>query len=207
MGTRSKSIHPIRRELAHNAAKLIAVDGINDYFIAKKKAADMLGVEQSQYYPSNKEIEEALIDYQQLFQQDLQPLVLHTLRNKALKALQLFEPLEPYLVGSILSGTANEYSEIILHIFTESPEAVTILLLQHQIPFEECEKRARFKHRESQFYPAFQFFAEQHKVLLIVFPERQRHHPPLDPIDGQPIQRANFQELSQLINHSTTAAK
>ena len=200
MNNRAKSSNPIRRELAYNAAKLIAVDGITDYFFAKKKAAQKLGIDQSKFFPSNKEIEEALIEYQNIFQKEGQPKALKTLRIKALNALELFESLEPYLVGPIVTGTANEHSEIIIHVFSESPQAISILLMDNGIPFEECERRARFKGHETKFYPAFQFYADQHKVILLVLPERKKNNPPLDPVSGQSIERANYRDLKKLIN-------
>lgn len=200
MNAKSKTSHPIRRELAEHAAKMIAVEGVTDYFTAKKKAAQKMGIVQTKFYPSNKEIEQALVNYQQLFFANEHEQILNELRTIALNALNLFKSFDPFLVGPVLSGTANSESEIILHIFNESPQLISVILLENQIPFEECERRARFKGHDSTFYPAFQFLADDHKVIVIVFPERQKHNPPLDPIDGHSIKRADYNNLLQLLN-------
>ncbi len=193
----NKTKHPLRQELAQMAAKFIAVDGINDFLFAKKKAAEQLGIQQSKLYPSNKEIEDALINYQQLFQSESQPKALEQIRDTAIRAMSLFKDLHPYLVGPVLNGTANIYSEITLHIFIDTPEQIDTLLIDSRIPFERCEQRAKFKQNEPLLFPAYQFFANKHNILLIAFPERQKNHSPLNAVDGRPEARAT---LSQVVN-------
>ncbi len=201
MNSKNKLSHPIRRELAEHAAKMIAVEGITDYFTAKKKAAQKMGIVQTKFYPSNKEIEQALVNYQQLFLAKEHVEIVDELRSIALNALKLFKSFDPFLVGPVLSGTAHSESEIILHIFNESPQLVSLILLENNIPFEECERRARFKGYDSNFYPAFQFYADDHKIIVIVFPERQKYNPPLDPIDGHTIKRADYKDLLELLDY------
>ena len=179
--SRNKNNALLRQELAQNAARLIAVDGIEDYMAAKKKAAMKLGITENKHYPSNREIEAELIQYQQLFQQDIQPLILTKLRTQATRAMRLFSSLNPYLVGPVLTGTAGEYSDIILHIFTDTPESVSIILMDANIPYEECEKRARFSGQESTLFPAFQFFAEDIRIQIVIFPERKKQSRPSRP--------------------------
>ena len=194
-----KNTSLLRQELAESAAKLIAVDGIDDYMIAKKKAAMKLGVSQNKYYPSNKEIEDALITYQQLFQQDHQPQALERLRQQALHAMKLFHRLNPYLVGPVLSGTAGEHSDVILHIFSDTPEELSFILMDADIPFEECEKSARFIGRDNQYFPAFQFFADDIRIIAVVFPERKKNPGPIDPIHGETITRADLAAVEKLL--------
>lgn len=201
--SRNKTDLHIRQELAQNAAKLIAVEGINDFLYAKKKAAEQLGILQSKYYPSNREIENALIDYQQLFQSESQPIVLKQLRDTARKAMKLFSDLEPYLTGPVLNGTANIHSEITLHIYTDTPEQIDTLLIDHKIPFEHCQRRAKFKQNQQSLFPAYQFFADRHKILLIAFPERQKNHSPLNVVDNHPEKRATLSRLESFFQQSS----
>ena len=65
--------HPIRgdnlrRALAQEAARIMAEHGVQDFLIAKRKAAERLGVEDvAAVLPKNSEIELALAEYQRLF--------------------------------------------------------------------------------------------------------------------------------------------
>ena len=60
---------------------------------------------------------------------------------------------EPRLVGPVLSGTASAHSDINLHLFTESPEAVSIRLEDHGIPHEVLERRIKFERERSGQFP------------------------------------------------------
>ena len=136
--------HPQRRDLmreqlAHQAARLIAEDGISDFAFAKRKAARQLGASDTQHLPSNQEIEMALHTYRALYQQDSHPDILDQLRREALSCMHLLEPFHPYLTGSVLSGTAGEHSDINLTAFSDDAKAVMLLLLKHNIDFEGGE--------------------------------------------------------------------
>ena len=63
--TRSENL---RRALAQEAARIMAEHGIRDFLIAKRKAAERMGVSDvAAVLPRNVEIEEALAEYQRLF--------------------------------------------------------------------------------------------------------------------------------------------
>jgi hypothetical protein len=50
----------MRERIAHLAARLIAVDGIDDYALAKRKAARQAGAPDTRNLPNNDEVEHAL---------------------------------------------------------------------------------------------------------------------------------------------------
>src|SRR3546814_18370685 len=56
-----------RRRLAHEAARLMAEGGIRDYHQAKLKAATRLGIHDDASLLRNREIADALREYQRLF--------------------------------------------------------------------------------------------------------------------------------------------
>ena len=60
----------LRRALAQEAARIMAQHGIHDFLTAKRKAAERLGVTEASALPRNTEIEEALAEYQRLFDPD-----------------------------------------------------------------------------------------------------------------------------------------
>ncbi len=57
-----------RYRLAREAARLMAESGVRDFHQAKLKAAERLGIHDDASLPRNREIEEALREYQRLFQ-------------------------------------------------------------------------------------------------------------------------------------------
>jgi len=58
----------LRRALAQEAARIMAEHGVQDFLLAKRKAAERLGVtDVSAVLPKNREIEVALAEYQRLF--------------------------------------------------------------------------------------------------------------------------------------------
>ena len=57
----------MRSRIAHLAARLMAEDGIEDYALAKRKAARQAGVPDTRELPANEEIDAALRAYQQIY--------------------------------------------------------------------------------------------------------------------------------------------
>ena len=70
---RSRRDLNLRRQIAYIAARMMAEDGIADYATAKQKAARQAGLGDANLLPDNQEIEEALREYQGLYQKDEQP--------------------------------------------------------------------------------------------------------------------------------------
>ncbi len=165
----------MREQLAHQAAKLMADDGITDHALAKRKAARQLGASDTQHLPSNQEIDDALHTYRILYQEDSHPAILHQLREEALSAMHMLEPFHPYLVGSVLSGTADEHSDINLMLFSDDSKAVLLFLLKHNLDFEDGEWRVRIGgHEES--VPSYTLTGETGtQIHIIVLPENARH--------------------------------
>jgi hypothetical protein len=172
--------HPQRRDLmreqlAHQTARLIAEDGITDFAFAKRKAAKQLGAAETQHLPSNQEVEEALRSYRMLYQQDSHPETLRLLREEALAAMQTLEPFLPYLTGSVLSGTANEYSDINLMLFSDDAKAVLLFLLKLDLEFEDGEWKVRLGGHE-ETVPSYTLTGESGaQIHIIVLPENARH--------------------------------
>jgi hypothetical protein len=161
----------MREQLAQQAAKLMAEDGITDHAFAKRKAAKQLGASDTQHLPSNQEVDEALHSYRMLYQQDTHPDILYQLRVEALEAMQLFAPFHPYLTGSVLSGTAGEHSDINLMLFSDDEKAVLLFLLKHDLDFEDGEWTTRIGGRE-ETVPSYTLTGESgSKIHIIVFPE------------------------------------
>src|SRR6185295_10768996 len=111
MGRKSNRQTETRARIAAAAARLMAEDGMDDYALAKRKAARQLGAESTHALPDNEEIEAALRTYQALYQGDEQRQRIHMLRDHALRAMQALEAFRPYLYGPVLAGTAGRYGD------------------------------------------------------------------------------------------------
>ncbi len=131
----------LRLELAHAAARLIAEDGI-EYGLAKRKAARQLGLPENFPLPGNAEVEEAVRDYQAIYQEDEQAARLTWLRESAARLMRRLERFSPWLTGSVLEGTATRHSRIDILLFPDSAKEVEIFLLDQRIPFHHATPRS-----------------------------------------------------------------
>ena len=165
----------MREQLAHQAARLMAEDGITDYAFAKRKAARQMGAPDTHHLPSNDEVEAALRSFRLLYQGDTHPDILQQLRAQACDIMQMLEPFHPYLTGSVLDGTAGEQSDINISIYSDDPKAVIMFLLKHNLPFESGEWRVNLMGRQ-QTMPSFTLQADAGaSVHIVVLPENARH--------------------------------
>lgn len=200
MGVRqSTRDRQMRQRIAQEAARLIVSEGIRDYLIAKRKAAERLGAPDTQNLPRNIEVEAELAAYQRLFQDPAQPARLKQLRQAALEAMRFFEEFEPRLTGSVLSGTAGEHSDVNLHIFSDTPEAVSLFLLEARVPFEESQRRVRLNKDEFVLYPLVRFLAGGVQIEALIMPLNGLRQAPRSPLDGKPMQRANLRRVEELL--------
>lgn len=196
--------HPIRENqlklrLAETAARVMNESGLRDYQMAKQKAASILGISERRCWPSNQEIEQALLDYQRLFEADQSEERLRSLRQTALEAMRFLKDFQPRLVGSVLNGTTTKHTDVELHLFSEYPEMVSLYLEDQGIPFDEKEKRLRISGPEYQRYPVYRFIAKDQSIELTVFPLNGLRQAPLSPVDGKPMQRLSYAEATKLI--------
>ena len=178
----------------------MAEHGIEDFLQAKRKAADRLGVNDVAVLPKNVEIEAALRAHQRLFGRDSHVHSLKEQRRIALDAMRLLEEFQPRLVGSVLTGTATDHSDINLHLFADRPETVAIHLMEIGVPHEFYERRVKMDAERSLNYPALRFEASGRTVDATVFPIDGIRQSPYSPVDGRPMRRADAREVSALID-------
>lgn len=190
--------HHMRERIAQLAARLIAEDGIQDYALAKRKAARQIGALATHSLPNNSEIEHALRIYQALYQKDEQCQRLHRLRQQALEAMRLLAPFNPHLTGPVLSGTASRHADIHLQLFADSSKGVEMFLLNRQIPYRSGQKRF---HIGSEWVriPAFTLDGDPARIEIAVFATDDLRKTPTDPIDGKPLDRAKIKQVEALL--------
>ena len=185
----------LRIRVAQQAARLIAEHGIRDYQLAKRKAAEQLGLDPKHSMPRNDEIEEALRAYQQLFDAENTEARLETLRAAAIDCMQMFTNFNPLLAGRIVQGTATAHTPITLHIFCENPRVIATLLMDENIEFDASEKRLRLNNEIQNDYPCFLFNFKEHKIELLVLPHQLQRQAPLSKENARPMKRLNLTHL------------
>lgn len=200
----SRKDQQMRLRLAQEAARILIESGSRDFALAKRKAAEHLFAQDTRQMPSNLEIEQAVAEYQRLFRSNSQPQHLQELREAAYEAMRFFTDFEPRLVGPVLTGTADVNTTISLHVFTDTPEEISLLLLERHIPFETGEKRLRVREDNYQTFPMIHFVAQHNRIEVIIFPVSKRVPTPLSPVDGRPLQRANLETVELLLNDAAT---
>ena len=190
---------PARELIAQEAARILLESGSRNYLQAKRKAAHRLGISGNRNLPANQEVERALADYQRLFQSDTQPDALRDLRQVAVEAMRLLEEFSPRLVGPVLEGTADRYSEVNLHLFADAVEDVARFLLDRAIPCEIAERRLRDARGNLVSQPEYRLLAGEVPVGLTVFSGPSSRHAPQSPVDGKPMRRADLEQVRAVI--------
>jgi hypothetical protein len=193
MSGRGRSAVPVELlgQVADEAARVMAEHGIRDFALAKRKAAERLGLGARGALPSNAQIQERLAARQRLFEPDVHDARIAKLRRVAAGVMDLLEQFRPRLVGAVLDGTATINSAIELHVFSDAPEHVAATLEAGGSRVYDSQRRYRFGRDESPQIPGFELMLDDEEVQVMVFPERGAHHAPQSPVDGRPMRRAS----------------
>jgi len=149
--------------------------------------------------PKNIEIEAALRAHQRLFGRDTHDNSLKEQRRIALETMRRLAEFQPRLVGSVLTGTATDHSDINLHLFADSSETVVIRLLEMGVPHEFYERRVKMDAERSLNHPALRFESGGRTVDATVFPIDGIRQSPYSPVDGRPMRRADAREVAALL--------
>lgn len=196
-----RSRNDARARIAHLAARLMAEDGIEDYGLAKKKAARQAGVADTRQLPGNDEIDEALRAYREIYHADDHRAGLAELREIAVAAMTAFEPFNPHLVGSVLSGNAGKYAGIQLQLFTDDAKAVELFLIDRDITYV-AGQTSLYSGDTRITVPVFTLEDEDAEIELIVLSPRDARLPLKTSLAGKVIERAKLAAVEALLSES-----
>jgi len=188
----------LRHVLARESARIMAEHGIDDFLLAKRKAAERLGVTDHAALPGNQEIETALGEHLRLFTGQIHQDHLQNLREVALDTMRNFDQFQPKLAGPVLNGTATPHSDITLHLFSDPAELVAMRLMALNTSYVLGERNIRFADR-TEAYPVYRFEVDQVQMEMTVFPGIMQRQAPKSPVDGKSMRRAGIMELQNLI--------
>ena len=196
---RNHSSDRARQMLAQEAARIIVEQGIQDYRVAKIKAADRLGMKDRGSLPGNAEIELAVANHLQLFNRESHVDLLRMMRHAALAAMEMLLPFSSRLVGPVLHGTAAETSPINLHVFADASEMVAFKLQEHDVHYRPFERRLKSRRDRLETFAAFRFMQDESPVEATVFPIDGVRQAPISPVDGKPMRRADKKAVLELL--------
>lgn len=201
------STDQLRQQIAAMAARIMAEEGVSDFHIAKRKAAERVGAPETKHLPGNEEVQLALQEYLRLFHADRLSQNVARWRQLALDAMQFLAKFEPRLVGAVLSGSVTPATAIELHITADSAEEIGLWLEDQGIPYEQGDRRLRFGGDRHASFPAYRFMADGVPVELCVMTHSEARELPLSPVDGKPMKRANRREVENIVNGSKSSPK
>lgn len=190
-----------RQVLAQEAARIIVEHGIEDYRVAKIKAAERLGMSERGSLPGNTEIEKAVSEHLLLFGRESHIDLLRVLRRAALSAMEMLAPFTPRLVGPVLHGTASANSAVHLHVFADSAESVAICLQERSVQYRPFDRRLKSRRDRAETFAAFRFTQGESAIEATVFPVDGVRQAPISPVDGKPMRRADFNAILKLIEN------
>lgn len=195
-----------RQLLAQEAARIIVEQGIEDYRLAKTKAAERLGLSGRGSLPGNSEIEQALGEHLQLFGRESHLNLLQALRQAALAAMEILSPFNPRLVGPVLNGTASASTAINLHVFSDTPELVAYRLDEARLTYRPYERRLKSRRDRAESYAGYRFVHDDMSIEATVFPVNGMRQAPISPVDGKPMKRADRSAVERLLNEQADPA-
>jgi hypothetical protein len=155
-----------RARIAELAARFIAEHGVQDYALAKRKAARSLGLPDGRGLPSNEEVDAALVYRLSLYEPEEQAALLLALRQQALAVMRAFAQFSPSLSGTVASGAVSEHSLIELDIGAESSKDFEQYLVNQGIEFKIQDKGGRM---------AYLIYSEPADVLVRINVSENHH--------------------------------
>ena len=188
-----------RKILAQEAARIIVEQGIQDYRLAKTKAAERHGMTERGSLPGNSEIEHAVSEHLKLFGRESHLELLRVLRSAALSAMELLAPFTPRLVGPVLHGTAAVNSAVNLHVFSDSAELIAQTLQDNAVQYRIYERRIKSRRDRTENFSGFRFTRGNSSIEATVFPIDGMRQAPISPVNGKPMRRADSHTVRRLL--------
>ncbi len=189
----------LRRQIAFEAARLMYFREESEYYRAKQKAAKRLCKDwvKPAELPTNAEIRDEIQSLARVYEGSQRTDDLLQMRLVALRSMRLLSSFSPRLIGSVLTGHVRSGSDIDLHIFSDSLEAVTGTLDTELMSYEVERKQVR-KNDLTQIFTHVHI-DEVFPIELTIYGTQQRSHVFRSSITGKSIERASIAQLEQFL--------
>lgn len=171
----------------------------SEYYRAKMRAAHAIcrGWVKPSLLPTNAEIRDEIQRFAWMHEGDGRRDRLRDMRITALAMMQLLSEFRPRLIGSTLTGHVRAGSDIDLHLFSSSLEAIVGTLEYAGYLFDVEHKQVR-KHGEQRTFTHIHV-QDRYPIELTVYAADQAHYVFRSSITGKPIERATIAELEELL--------
>ena len=189
----------LRQQIAWEAARLMYERTESEYYRAKLKAAKRMGGGwvKPKDLPSNREIRDEIQVFARLYEGDRRSQNLREMRIEALRMMRLLRAFRPRLIGSTLTGHVRRGSDIDLHVFSDSIEAVAAVLDQEGASYEVERKQVRKQGEDRVFTHVH--VADRFPFELTIYAEKLAHYVFKSSVTGKPIERASIAELEEFL--------
>lgn len=190
----------LRRQICFEAGRAMYFRHESEYYRAKQKAAARIckGWVKPADLPSNAEIREEIQSFARLHEGTARTDNLQHMRLTALRVMRLLARFKPKLIGSTLTGHVRQGSDIDLHVFSDSLEAITAVL-DDQMLFYDIERKLVRKHGEARVFTHIHL-KDTFPVELTVYASDLVNFVFKSSITGKPIERASIAQLEQLMS-------
>ncbi len=185
----------LRRHIAWDAARLMYSREESEYLRAKLKAAKRIcrGEVKPSDLPSNAEIRTEINAMARMHEGEERLGRLQEMRFSALRLMQQLRPFKPRLIGSVLTGHIRAGSDIDIHLFSETLEAVEHALDQEGLAYEVQKKIVR-KQGKTETFVHFHIQGRFPYELTVYSPEKTRDQFRCS-ITGKAIEKRTLNEL------------
>lgn len=189
----------LRRQIAWEAARLMYDRQESEYYRAKLKAARVLcqGWAKPADLPSNSEIRDQVQMMARLFEGDQRTHNLQQMRIAALQMMRTLAAFRPRLIGSVFTGHIRQGSDIDLHVFSDSVEAVTHVLDHEGLIYEVERKEVRKGGEPCVFNHVH--LRHEYPFELTIYPANKCHYVFKSSITGKAIERASIAQFEQFM--------
>ena len=189
----------LRRQIAHEAARLMYQREESEYYRAKQKAAKRCcqGWVKPADLPSNAEIRDQIQAFARMHEGDARTDRLLEMRIHALQTMRLLARFRPRLIGSTFTGHVRQGSDIDIHLFSDSIEAVRGVLDAEGLIYD-VERKKVVKNDEERIFTHIHV-QDIFPVELTLYASDKAHYVFKSSITGKAIERASIAELEQFL--------
>ncbi len=189
----------LRRQICYEAARAMYFRHESEYYRAKQKAARRIckGWVKPADLPSNAEIRDEIQSLARLHEGQSRTDNLREMRLVGLRVMKLLERFRPQLIGSTLTGHVRQGSDIDIHVFSDSIEAICNALDEQQLFYDVERKRVR-KDGVERVYTHIHL-RDTFPIELTVYGSKWFAHVFKSSITGKAIERASTVQVETMM--------
>jgi hypothetical protein len=189
----------LRRMIIVEAARMMYERRETEYFRAKMKAGKRLchGWVKPSDIPSNAEIRDEIQQMAWLFEGNSRFDKLRDMRIQALRMMHLLKHCKPKIIGSTLTGHVRQGSDIDIHCFASSTDAVTAMLDLECIEYDLEFKQVR-KNGEERVFTHIHI-RDEYPIELTLYPSNKASYVFKSSITGKAMECATLPQYERFL--------